>query len=551
MSSDTTNEELRAALRDERAERESAQRRAAQLAENVALWRKRAEDRRARIQRLEAERDQLRSVRGWLRSRAGNTRAPEDRAGTAKKSPPAPDAPSAGARAYRAYASTLVGAIGVEDPVVRNVLGQFNCVDFEDDPGILDRADLLIWDPSTGQLAPDRQERLDIWRTSGASGARLLLLAEPDHHDAPTGARVIRGDRQWLSSFDDEASDWVIPTTFDAAAWNPAMKIGSTEIAILDSTVELADDGEFGCAVRHARDWSVPWVVALSAAGVPFDPDGAMKPEELQRNAVAGRREAFRTRAPWVVASDLLDRFDVDHRSSLPSVAAVVVSNRPSALPNAIRAIARQTYPNVELVVGCHGFDPKDGEEQISEALADLPARFAPRLMSFRPQWTLGRCLNAAISSTDAVVIAKMDDDDHYGPGYLEDAVQAMLYSGGSLVAKGSMFTYLESTDATILRRPKTAEQFYSGSPNGASMVFARNLWEQVRFPDRTLGEDVAFGAGAALVGVRPYATSPWEFVYRRAVTGNTWKAVDEVFLEGSAMAWPGDHPSNAEITGS
>lgn len=79
-------------------------------------------------------------------------------------------------------------------------------------------------------------------------------------------------------------------------------------------------------------------------------------------------------------------------------------------------------------------------------------------------------------------------------------------------------------------------------------MVFSRQLWDRVRFPDRTVGEDVAFSKGALRLGVLPYATSPWEFVYRRSISGNTWQAVDEVFLEGSTLAWEGDHPELADL---
>ena len=161
---------------------------------------------------------------------------------------------------------------------------------------------------------------------------------------------------------------------------------------------------------------------------------------------------------------------------------------------------------------------------------------------------SLGRCLNAAIETTGAAVVAKIDDDDHYGPGYLDDAVQAMKYAGAPLVGKGATFTYLEGRDETILRRPAIRERFYDGSPTGASLVFERHLWEQVAFPHRTLGEDLAFVRGAKILGVRPYATSPWEFVYHRAIAGNTWDAIDEVFLEGSVPAWVGNHPERADL---
>ncbi|MGI9529017.1 MAG: hypothetical protein ACR2NG_04845, partial [Acidimicrobiia bacterium] len=251
MNSDMTNEELSAALRDERAERESAQRRAAQLAENVALWRTRAEERSDRISRLEAERDQLRSARGWLRSKAGKVRTASTTPTSTAQTRPVPGSAVSGSTAYRAYVSTLVGAIGVQDPVMRDVLGQFNCVDFEDDPGILDRADLVVWDPSTGVGAPDLEERLDAWRRTGASSARVLLLAEPERPGASIAGHVVRADRQWLSSLDPKASDWVIPTTFNPATWNPSMRISRTDVEVLDPAMaDRAIEEEVGVVIR-------------------------------------------------------------------------------------------------------------------------------------------------------------------------------------------------------------------------------------------------------------------------------------------------------------
>ncbi|MEN8240191.1 MAG: hypothetical protein ABFR53_13435, partial [Actinomycetota bacterium] len=59
--------ELEQRLFDERRERDAAQRRASDLSESVDIWRTRAEERAVRIKKLEAERDKLRGVTGWLR----------------------------------------------------------------------------------------------------------------------------------------------------------------------------------------------------------------------------------------------------------------------------------------------------------------------------------------------------------------------------------------------------------------------------------------------------------------------------------------------------
>lgn len=548
MDPNPTEEELRVALRNERAEREAAQRKAAKQAENASVWRTRAEDRAARIDRLEAERDQLRSVSGFLRAKAGAGASRVKRQQEPPRPPTGVVSASPRSSAHRAFLSTTVATVGIEDNVVDAMLAQFNCVSFLDDPGIVDRADIVIWDPAnSGSLPESGRDRLQQWSSSHAGVAPLVLLSDPAAGALSSGRTQVRADRQWRRSFETSPSapDWVIPTTFDASAFNPSTGVGKGAIEEVGGDPQLiADGGDDGIVVRAQRDLSVPWMVAASAAAIPFDPDESMSRDQQFRDGVAGRRSVFRDRAPWHAASELLDCVSLSHRSPLPSVAGVLMSNRPDSLPGAIRALQHQTYPNFELVIGCHGFGTADA----LAVLDDLSKPLTARVLAFDPADSLGTCLNRAIDTSDAQVLAKIDDDDHYGPGYIEDAVQAMLYSGANLVAKGAVFTYIESRDETILRRPKTAERFYSGSPNGASMVFTRDLWQQVGFPDRTLGEDVSFGAAAEALGVRPYATSPWEFVYRRSLTNNTWQAVDEVFLEGSVPAWPGDRPAKAEI---
>lgn len=294
--------------------------------------------------------------------------------------------------------------------------------------------------------------------------------------------------------------------------------------------------------VRNLRD---PWILAAAASGIPFVQSDGEDLDAIEKDAALGRRLAYLHHAPWVVADALLDQVGLKHARAMPRIAAVLVSNRPHLLGTSLVGLGAQAYPRFEVIVGCHGFSSAEIASSI-DAIAD---RCEVTVIDFERSDSLGVCLNQAISQSTSPIIAKIDDDDHYGGGYLVDAQQAMDYAGASLVSKGAVFTYVESRDATFLRRGDLVEQFYRGSPNGASMVFRRDLWDRIGFPDRTLGEDVGFTAAAEALGVLPYATSPWDFVYRRAINGNTWSAVDEVFLDGARLAWSGDRPELSDLT--
>jgi hypothetical protein len=232
------------------------------------------------------------------------------------------------------------------------------------------------------------------------------------------------------------------------------------------------------------------------------------------------------------------------HRGALPPLTGVLVSNRPHSVVSAIEQFSQQTYGELSLVVGCHGFSA----EAVAEVVEEISDRIPVTVLEFDSSYTLGKCLNAAIGSSTGAVIAKIDDDDHYGPGYLEDSVQAMLYSGSPLVGKLDCFVYLESEDTTYRRRPTESEFYVNGFLLGPSMVFKRSLWEAVSFSDRSVGEDTAFQTGAANLGAESYAASRWEFVYRRSVHGNTWSTDDKSFTLGSMIAWAGDEPSRSDL---
>jgi len=86
------------------------------------------------------------------------------------------------------------------------------------------------------------------------------------------------------------------------------------------------------------------------------------------------------------------------------------------------------------------------------------------------------------------------------------------------------------------------------GSPNGATLVFRRHVWDQVGFPHRPRHVDTGFLRAARHTGATVYAGSRWEFSYVRRPDGHTWQADDAVFLAGSQDAWDGFHPERTEV---
>ena len=83
---------------------------------------------------------------------------------------------------------------------------------------------------------------------------------------------------------------------------------------------------------------------------------------------------------------------------------------------------------------------------------------------------SLGECLNLAVDSADGDVIAKFDDDDHYGEHYLADQVTALRYSAADLVGKQAHYMHLEVSWRHAAALPRTGTQVHElgdGPDNG------------------------------------------------------------------------------------
>src|SRR5262249_22794420 len=132
-----------------------------------------------------------------------------------------------------------------------------------------------------------------------------------------------------------------------------------------------------------------------------------------------------------------------------PLMSLILVTMRPSFLP-AIRAMLdRQTYVHTELVVALHGHKAMSLLPEQRRALEGGRA-----VLELAADWSLGRCLNAAIAEAGGTFVTKIDDDDLYGRGYLEETVAHLLAGDGDVVGKSEAFFYLEDSGAILLRRP-------------------------------------------------------------------------------------------------
>ena len=227
-----------------------------------------------------------------------------------------------------------------------------------------------------------------------------------------------------------------------------------------------------------------------------------------------------------------------DHLSARPTVSVVVSTNRPDRVDDVLAAVASQVDVELELLVLTHGFSPDPAE---LHARAGSLGVESLQLLTAEPGVPLGECLNLLVRASSGDVVAKMDDDDLYGPRYLSDQLHAMDYSGADVVGKQAHYMYLKGLDATILRFPER-EHRYTDFVAGPTIMARRELAIGIPFPATSRGEDTAFLRNAAAAGATLYAADRFNFVQVRNDSGiaHTWDVTSSELLANSRVEFFG-----------
>jgi glycosyltransferase involved in cell wall biosynthesis len=219
-----------------------------------------------------------------------------------------------------------------------------------------------------------------------------------------------------------------------------------------------------------------------------------------------------------------------------PLVSLICVSHRPGFLEHALTNLRRQTYPEIEVIFVLNG----DGFDRaaVEERLAGWPRA---RCLVGGAHLTLAEGLNMALDQATGDYVAKIDDDDHYGPNYIADAIMAAEIGGADIVGKRSHYCYLEALDTLVIRFPRS--EFEAASLiQGATIVAARRVVERVRFTPVRQGTDTIFLKACKEEGFSMLAADRFNFVYARRLDprDHTWALDLGAFLKTCEVVGPG-----------
>lgn len=194
-----------------------------------------------------------------------------------------------------------------------------------------------------------------------------------------------------------------------------------------------------------------------------------------------------------------------------PSVGVICVSRRVNLLAEVLRTFRAFDYPNKKLicVLNQDQVPARDFEGLIAEAPDVLFLRTTSSA-------SLGESLNRARSVLDTELWTKMDDDDHYGPNYLRDAVEALMLSGADVVGKGTYFVHLPSSRALFLRAESPALAPSDRFIHGGTILARTESTRDIKFQPVVRGTDSLFLQECKLNGLGIFSSDPFNFAYIR-----------------------------------
>lgn len=217
-----------------------------------------------------------------------------------------------------------------------------------------------------------------------------------------------------------------------------------------------------------------------------------------------------------------------------PLVSLIVPTKRLDHLPDIVRNVGGQTYPNIELILCLHGVTTDIGQVRHDFEVAGVKNL---KVITVDESKTLGFCLNRCIDIAEGQFLAKMDDDDLYAPHYLSDLMSVFKYADAEIVGKYAYYAYLEESNCLVLRNPHHEHQFTS-LVSGATMLWRKELNEQVTFDEKNRGEDTSFLRKAKANGARIYSADRFNYccIRRRDVGSHTWHISDDELLMSSKV---------------
>lgn len=234
-----------------------------------------------------------------------------------------------------------------------------------------------------------------------------------------------------------------------------------------------------------------------------------------------------------------LEKIRSDRRAginSYPRVSVLVSTLRPDDLTSLLTQLKAQTLPSFELVLGLHTISLSATHKKLIAELKKRKVDVATH--SFPKEFNLGTILSTLAAASDGEYIAKMDDDDYYGPEHLRDLVDAAIATGADVVGRAMNYVYLEPLQLTVRRfapHGTQAVELWSDWVCGGTILAKRDKAEAAHwFGDGYTAVDRFLLSGITNNGGKIWRTFGAGYIYRRTFTFHTYVTNYSKYLNGA-----------------
>ncbi|CAB4564426.1 MAG: glycosyltransferase [Actinobacteria bacterium] len=235
-----------------------------------------------------------------------------------------------------------------------------------------------------------------------------------------------------------------------------------------------------------------------------------------------------------------------------PKVSVLVSTLRSDDLTALLKQLYTQSLPSFELILGLHTIDLVAEHKAL---IAKLKKRNVTTVVEkFDSTFNLGSILTTLAKDSTGEFIAKMDDDDYYGPEHLRDLVDTAVATDADVVGRAMNYVYLEPLQLTVRRfapHGTQAVELWSDWVCGGTILARRDKAEAAGW----------FGAGSTAVdrfllsGITNNGGKIWRtfgagYIYRRTFTFHTYVTNYSKYLNGANEQVVGlwDHPIFGEV---
>ena len=217
-----------------------------------------------------------------------------------------------------------------------------------------------------------------------------------------------------------------------------------------------------------------------------------------------------------------------NHRASVkkyPTLSVVLATSRTKDLTAILNQLLNQTLKSYELLIGLHNFALTSQQKTLILKLRKR--KVSVIVQSFSASATLGKILTQISKSSTGQYLAKIDDDDIYGPEHLKDLLDTAIVKKADVVGKAMNYVYLQALDITVRRDPSTEVSTYNHWSDwvcGGTILVRRESAQAAGW----FGEGRSAVDKFLLTGVKKNGGKIWRmpglgYIYNRSLISHTY----------------------------